>query len=326
MTMSRRQFAATLAVLGSATFSTTGQANSWPTKPISMIAPYPPGGGVDTVARMLAERLAVRLGQPVTVDNRPGAGATIGAAALARSASDGYTILLGSMVDYAIAPHVIKGLTFDPQRDLLPVVDIGFGTVGLIVNADLPVKNLKELIALAKAKPGALSFASSGLGGLQHLNAEMFKQMAGVDILHVPYKGTAQFMPDLLAGRVPMSIDSIPAHLAQIRGGKTRALAVASASRAAVLPDVPTFAEAGLPGYESATNYTLFVPAKTPSEIVGLLNRELNAVLKSNDVVEKLAGVGVTIRGGTPEVAATRMAAESVKWSDVIRKGNIVLN
>ena len=166
-----------------------------------MIAPYPAGGGVDTVARLIADQLATRLGQAVTIDNKPGAGATIGATLLARSAPDGYTLMLGSIVDYAIAPHTIKSLPFDIQRDLIPVVEVGFGTVGLIVNADLPAKNLKELIAMARAKPGELSFASSGVGGLQHLNAEMFMQMAGVDILHVPYKGTAQFMQDLLSGR-----------------------------------------------------------------------------------------------------------------------------
>jgi tripartite-type tricarboxylate transporter receptor subunit TctC len=302
------------------------QSSAWPAKAISLIAPYPAGGGIDTVARMLAERLSARLGQAVTVDNRPGAGATIGAAALARSAPDGYTLLLGSMVDYAVAPHVHKSLGFDVQRDLLPVVDMGYGTVGLIVNADVPAKTLKELIALAKAKPGELSFASSGLGGLQHLNAEMFKQMAGVNIVHVPYRGTAQFLPDLLSGRIPMTIDSIPAHLANIRAGKTRALAVASATRSATLPEVPTFAEAGLAGYETATNYTVFAPAKTPSNVVDLLNREVNAILKRDDVLDKLSALGVTVRGGSAELAQQRMNSEFDKWTDVIRKGNLTLS
>ncbi len=332
MTLStRRHFTRSLSALAAGLVTTSvgpsvWAQQQWPGKPITLIAPYPAGGGVDTVARLIAERLGVRLGQSVTVDNKPGAGATIGAAALARSAPDGYTLMLGSMVDYAIAPHVHKSLSFDLQRDLQPVVEVGYGTVGLIVNADLPAKNLKELIALAKSKPGELSFASSGLGGLQHLNAEMFKQMAGVDIVHVPYRGTAQFLPDLISGRIPMSIDSIPAHLANIRAGKTRALAVASATRSNTLPDVPTFAEAGLPGYETATNYTLFTPAKTPADVIAVLNREVNAILKRDDVIDKLATLGVVIRGGTAEAAQTRMAKEVDKWADVIRKGNLTLN
>ena len=331
---SRRQFTGLLcshaALMGAASIgllgASTAQAQAWPARPITMIAPYPAGGGVDTVARLVADQLAARLGQPITVDNKPGAGATIGATALARSAPDGYTLMMGSIVDYAIAPHIIKGLPFDMQRDLIAVAEVGFGTVALIINADLPAKNLRELIAMAKAKPGDLSFASSGVGGLQHLNAEMFKQMAGVDILHVPYKGTAQFMPDLLSGRIPMSIDSIPAHLPNIRAGKTRALAVASASRSAALPDVPTMAEAGLPGYESATNYTVFVPAKTPPDIVQKLNTEINTVLKSAAVVEKLLSLGIVVRSGSVDNARARSVAEVERWATVIKTGNLSFN
>lgn len=301
-------------------------AQAWPSRPITMIAPYPAGGGVDVVARMIAERLGPRIGQTITVDNKPGAGATLGAGVLARSAADGYTLMLGSVVDYAIAPHVHKGLPFDMARDFLAITEVGYGTVALVVNADVPARNLKELIALAKAKPGELSYASSGLGGLQHLNAEMFKQMAGVDLVHVPYKGTAQLLPDLISGRVPMAIDSIPAHLPHLRSGKTRALAVASRSRSTTLPDVPTMAEAGLAGYESATNYTLFAPAKTPADIVAMLNRETNAVLKMPEVVEKLASLGIVVTGGSTEQAQARVPAEVAKWAGVIRKGNLQLN
>jgi tripartite-type tricarboxylate transporter receptor subunit TctC len=301
------------------------RAQAWPARPITMIAPYPPGGGVDVVARLIAERLGPRLGQAVNVDNKPGAGATLGGTALARSAPDGYTLMLGSIVDYAIAPHVHKNLAFDQQRDFIPVVEAGFGTVGLIVNADLPVKTVAELIALARSKPGDLSYASSGVGGLQHLNAEMFKQMAGIDLVHVPYKGTAQLLPDLMAGRIPLAIDSLPAHLPHLKSGKTRALAVASRTRSPILPDVPTFIEAGLPGYETATNYTLFVPARTPTDIVALLNRETNAVLKMPEVVDKLTSLGIVITGGSTEAAVARTAAEMAKWAGVIRKGNLQL-
>jgi tripartite-type tricarboxylate transporter receptor subunit TctC len=328
----RRQFhrllpaLAGLSLLATAGWPLQAHAQAWPSKPITLIAPYPAGGGVDTVARLIAERLAPRLGTTITVDNRPGAGATIGATALARSAPDGYTLMLGSIVDYAIAPHVHKSLPFDMARDFIPVVEVGYGTVGLVVNADLKAKDLKELIALAKAKPGELSFASSGLGGLQHLNAEMFKQMAGVDLVHVPYKGTAQFLPDLIAGRIPMSIDSIPAHLPHVKSGKTRVLAVASRTRSTALPDVPTFAEAGLSGYETATNYTLFAPTKTPADIVERLNRETNAVLAMPEVIERMVSLGAVITGGRSDAAAARVSTEVDKWAGVIRKGNLNLS
>ena len=275
---------------------------------------------------MIAERLATRLGQAVNVDNKPGAGATLGATALARSAPDGYTLMLGSIVDYTIAPHVHKALAFDQQRDFIPVIEAGFGTVALFVHADLPVRNVAELIALAKAKPGELSYASTGVGGLQHLNAEMFKQLTGTDLVHVPYKGTAQLLPDLIAGRIPLAIDSIPAHLPHLKTGKTRALAVASRTRSPVLPDVPTMAEAGVLGYESATNYTLFAPAKTPADIVARLNRETNAVLQMPDVVDKLTSLGVVITGGSTETAVARTATETAKWTGVIQKGKLQLN
>jgi tripartite-type tricarboxylate transporter receptor subunit TctC len=329
-TYSRRRFASTLMALTGAHLAgmpgLAGAQQAYPNKAVKMIAPYPPGGGVDTVARLIAERLSARIGQAVTIENRPGAGATIGADALAKSPADGYTLMLGSITDYAIAPHVHKNLGFDMRRDFIPIVEIAFGTVGLVVNADLPVKNVQELIALAKSKPGQLSFASSGLGGLQHLNGEMFKQMAGVDLVHVPYKGTAQFLPDLIAGRVPMSIDSMPAHLPHIKSGKIRALAVASRARVPMLPDVPTMAEAGLPGYETATNYTLFAPTGTPRDAVALLNRETNVVLQQADVKEKLLGMGIIIIGGTTEAAQARVPAEMTKWANVIKNGNIKLD
>ena len=325
----RRLISAMALIAGTPMLGTSVRAfaqQSYPNKPLKMIAPYPPGGGVDTVARLVAERLSVRIGQTIAVENRPGAGATIGADALAKSPADGYTLMLGSITDYAIAPHMHKNLGFDMKRDFIPVVEVAFGTVGLVVYADLPAKNLQELIAFAKANPGQLSYASSGVGGSQHLNAEMFKQMAGVDLVHVPYKGTTQFLPDLMSGRVQMSVDSMPAHLPHIKSGKVRALAVATRTRVPMLPDVPTMAEAGLPGYETATNYTLFVPTGTPADIVALLNRETNAVLQQADVKEKLLTLGIITIGGTTESAQARVPAELTKWANVIKNGNIKLN
>ena len=306
-------------------FTSLAYAQAWPSKPITMISPYPAGGGVDTVARIIAERLAPALNSTITVENRPGAGATIGAAQLARSAPDGYTLMVGSIVDYAIAPHAHPALSFEMKRDLLPIVQIGFGLVGLVVNLDVPAKDLKELIALLKAQPGALSYASSGVGGQVHLNMELFKQMSGVDIVHVPYRGTTQFMPDLLSGRVAMSLDSLPAHLSNIRAGKTRALAVGSATRTSTLPDVPTFIEAGLAGYEAATNYTLFAPTNTPTEIVARLNLEVNIILKRPDVIEKFGAIGMTVIGGSTASAQARIPVEIEKWNKVIKGGNLVL-
>jgi tripartite-type tricarboxylate transporter receptor subunit TctC len=298
-------------------------AQAYPSKPLKMIAPYPAGGGVDAVARLVAERLALRIGQPIVVDNKPGAAATIGGDALAKSAPDGYTLMVGSITDYAIAPHVHKALAFDQRKDFAPIVEIGYGTVVLVVNADFAPRTVKELIALAKAKPGELSFASSGIGGLQHLNGEMFKQMAGIELVHVPYKGSSQLLPDLLAGRVPMAIDSLPAHLPHLKTGKVRILAVASPTRSATLPDIPTMTEAGLPGYVSATNYTLFAPAGTPKSVVALLNKEANAVLQMPDVREKLQAQGIVITGGSVESVERQIPKEMDKWAQVVKTSQL---
>ena len=298
-------------------------AQNYPNRPIKLIAPYPAGGGVDSVARLLGEKLSARLNQAIVIDNKPGAAGTIGADALAKSSADGYTLMLGSITDYAIAPNVHKSLGFDMRKDFAPIAELGYGTVVLVVNADFAVRNVKELIAMAKAKPGDLSFASSGLGGLQHLNGEMFKQMAGVDLVHIPYKGSTQLLPDLLAGRVPMAFDSLPPHLPHIKSGKVRALAVASAARSSAIPDVPTMAEAGIPGYESATNYTLFAPAGTSKDIVSMLNKEVNLILKTPEVREKLTSLGITITGGTVESVEKRIPAEIDKWNRVVKNGNL---
>ena len=298
-------------------------AQNYPNRPIKLIAPYPAGGGVDSVARLLGEKLSARLNQAIVIDNKPGAAGTIGADALAKSSADGYTLMLGSITDYAIAPNVHKSLGFDMRKDFAPIAELGYGTVVLVVNADFAARNVKELIAMAKAKPGDLSFASSGLGGLQHLNGEMFKQMAGVDLVHVPYKGSTQLLPDLLAGRVPMAFDSLPPHLPHIKSGKVRELAVASAARSSAIPDVPTMAEAGITGYESATNYTLFAPAGTSKDIVSMLNKEVNQILKTPEVREKLISLGITISGGTVDSVEKRIPAEIDKWNRVVKNGNL---
>jgi tripartite-type tricarboxylate transporter receptor subunit TctC len=298
-------------------------AAQYPTKPIRFIAPFPPGGGVDVVARTVGEKLGARLRQTIVVDNRPGAGATLGTSLAAKSTPDGYTLLVAPVIGLAIVHAYYRKLDYDLRRDFAPVSKIGFGTVVMVVPPRLGVSSVKELIALAKAKPGQLSFASSGTGALIHLTGELFKQMAGVDILHVPYKGTTQLLPDLIDGRVSLAIDSLPAHLPHIKAGRLRALGVARRNRSAQLPDVPTMSEAGLPGFESYTDYALYAPAGSSKAIVALLNRETNAVLQLPDLRAKLADIGIEIAGSTPEALQAEVANEIARWTKVIKDANI---
>lgn len=295
----------------------------YPTKPIRLIVPFPPGGGVDIVARSVGEKLGARLKQTIVVDNRPGAGATLGTALAAKSAPDGYTLLVAPVIGLAIAHAYYRKLDYDLRRDFAPVSKIGFGTVVMVVPPSLGVNSVKELITLAKAKPGQLSFASSGTGGLIHLTGELFKQVTGVNILHVPYKGTTQLLPDLIDGRVSLAIDSLPAHLPHIKAGRLRALGVARRNRSAQLPDVPTMSEAGVPGFESYTDYALYAPAGTSKTIVALLNQETIPVLQLPDVRAKLDSIGIEIAGSTPQALQAEVAGEIAKWTKVIRDANI---
>ena len=298
-------------------------AAQYPSRPIRFIAPFPPGGGVDIVARTVGEKLSAGLGQPIVIENRPGAGATIGTEIAAKSTPDGYTLLIGPIGGIAIAQSYYRKVGYDLRRDFAAVTKIGYGTVVFVVPPSLGVTSVKELIALAKAKPGQLTFASSGTGGLIHLTGELFKQMAGIDILHVPYKGTTQLLPDLMDGRVSMALDSMPAHLPHIKAGRLRALAVASLQRSPQLPDAPTLSEIGLTGFQSNTDYAMYAPARTPKEIVARLNRETNVVLQQADVRAKLAAQGIEVAGSTPEALQTEVNAELEKWAKVIKAANI---
>jgi tripartite-type tricarboxylate transporter receptor subunit TctC len=298
-------------------------AGGYPAKPVHIIVPFPPGGATDILARSVAERLSVRLGQPVIIDNKPGAGANIGAEAAAKSAPDGYTLLMGSVASHSISLSYYRKLGYDIRRDLAPISMVGYITNVLVVSPNLPVNSVKELIALAKAKPGQLNFASSGTGGLIHLTGELFRQMAGIDIVHVPYKGTALFLPDLMKGDIAMSLDTLPPHQPHIKAGRLRALAVTTKERSPVMPDLPTMAEAGLPGFESVAIYALFAPTGTPRDIIALLNREANAVLQQADLHDRLAAQGIEIAGSTPEAVAAVVQEEVAKWARVIKQGNI---
>ena len=310
-----------LACLGIANSAIAATAQD-PLRPVRVIAPFPPGGGVDIVARAISEKLTGRLGQSFVVDNRPGAGTTIGTELATKATPDGHTLLVGP-IGAALIAQIYYKKSFDMRRDLAAISKIGYGTIVLVVPPSLGVSSVKDLIALAKSKPGQLTFASSGTGSNIHLTGEMFKQRAGIDIVHVPYKGSALMLPDLIEGRVSMALDSMPAHLPHIKSGRLRALAVASSQRSPQLPDVPTISEAGLPGFQSNTDYAMYAPAGTPKEIIAVLNRETVAVLGESDLKAKLAVLGIEVSGGTPEAMRAEVLSEFDKWSKVLKEGNI---
>lgn len=318
MAFTRVALACMLAAAGS-----LATAQTYPSRPVRIIVPFPTGGGVDIVGRTVGEKLSARLGQAVVVDNRPGAGATLGTSIAAKSTPDGYTLLVGPVIGLAIAQAYYRKLDYDLRRDFAPVSKIGFGTVVMVVPASLPANSVKEVIALARAKPGQLSFASSGTGGLIHLTGELFKQMTAIHIFHVPYKGTSQLLPDLIDGRVSMAIDSLPAHIPHIKSGKLKALGVARKTRSAQLPDVPTMTEAGVAGFESYTDYALYAPAGTPAATVAQLNREMVPILQLADVKTRLDAIGIEVAGSTPEALRKEVVDEVARWTKVIRDAQI---
>jgi tripartite-type tricarboxylate transporter receptor subunit TctC len=312
-----------IAALGLLLLATLAHAQSYPSRAIRFIVPFPPGGGMDIVARAVGERLSPRLGQPVVIENKPGAGTTIGTDAVAKSAPDGYSILVSGIASQAIVHHMHPKRTFDMQRDFAPVARIADGTIAFVVPASSKANSVQDFVALAKANPGKLTVASSGVGGIIHLTGEMLKQAAGIDITHVPYKGTTQILPDLLDGRVDLALDSLPAYLPHLQSGKVRVFAVASRTRSALLPELPTMEEAGVPGVVSATDYALYAPAGTRRDIVMRLYRETTAVIEAPELRAKLAAQSIEVRSGTPEALAAELADELVKWGRVIRAANI---
>jgi tripartite-type tricarboxylate transporter receptor subunit TctC len=295
---------------------------AYPEKPVRFIVPYPPGGIADNFARQLAERLGERLKQPVVLDNRPGGSLIIGTDAAAKSPPDGYTILLASVSGLAINAGAFKQLPYDPVNDFAPI-SLGFYTpLYLVVSPDLPVKNLRELIALAKSKPGTLTFASLGRGSSLHLAGELFRTMAGIDIVHVPYKGTTTALPDLMAGRVNMIFDG-GAMFGQAQAGKVRLLATTGAQRLESLPDLPTMAEAGVPGYEVVIWFGLVAPAGTPRPIVDRLAAEIAGIAKQPSFKQRFAGTGIEPVSNTPEAFAELIRRDTVKWTKVLRDAGI---
>ena len=303
-----------------AAFAVGASAQAYPTKPIRVVVPFPAGGTTDVLARAAAQKLTETLGQPAVVDNRPGAGGNIGAELVAKSPPDGYTLLMGTVGTHAINPGLYPKLPYDHVKDFAPVILVAGVPNVLVINPALPVNSVQELIAYAKANPGALNFASSGNGTSIHLSAELFKTMAGVQMTHVPYKGSAPALQDLVGGQVQLMFDNLPSSLALIKGGKLKALAVTSATRAAALPDVPTLAESGLPGFEASSWFGLLAPAGTPAPVIAKLNGEIAKWLATPEAKEKLLAQGATAAGGTPEDFAQFIAAETAKWQKVVKE------
>lgn len=298
------------------------QAQSWPTKPIKFIVPYPPGGGTDVIARIVQEPLAKELGQQVIIDNRGGAGGSIGSALAAQSPSDGYTVLF-TLSSHTINPSFYPRLPFDTERDFSPVVTIASLPQILVANPNFPAKNVKEVIEMAKAKPGSISYASVGNGSPGHLAGAMMATDAGVDMVHIPYRGGGPAITDVIAGQVPLLWVSIPAAAQFVKSGKVKALAVSTVKRSAVFPDVPTMAESGFKDFEVDSWYAMFVPASTPKPIVERLNKAALKVLAQPEVKEKLLSQGAEAVGDSPSQLGAVVKKEIAKWKQVVKAANI---
>jgi tripartite-type tricarboxylate transporter receptor subunit TctC len=294
-------------------------AQAYPTKPIRLVVPFPAGGTTDILAREVGQRLSVTLAQPVVIDNRPGAAGNIGSELVAKSAPDGYTLLMCTVSTHAINPNLYAKMPFDHVKDFVPVILVAGVPNVLEVTPALPVNSVADLIKLAKEKPGQINFASSGSGTSIHLSGELFKTMAGVDMTHVPYKGSAPAITDLMGGQVQVMFDNLPSSLQQIKAGKLRAIAVTSAKRAPALPDVPTIAESGLPGFEATSWFGIVAPAGTPPAIIARINADVNQWLQSSEAKEKLLAQGAAAAGGTPEQFAAHIRSETEKWAKVVK-------
>jgi tripartite-type tricarboxylate transporter receptor subunit TctC len=319
------RFLAPLAALFTVAFAAFAQ-DDYPNRPVRIIVPFAPGGSTDVVARILADRLGTELKQSFIVENKPGAGGNIGADAVAKASPDGYMLLMGTTGVLAINKYLYKNMSFDPDRDLAPVSYTSLITNILVVNPQVPARTVGELIALAKSDPGKLTFASSGAGSSTHLSAELFKSMAGVDILHVPYKGSSQAITDVIAGQVTMLFDNAPSSIPFIEQGRLRAVAVTSTKRLPNLPDVPTIDEAGVKGYESLSWSGIVAPAATPRRVIDKLNAAIEKILRDPDVRQRFASLGVEPVGGPPEAFSRHIRAEAEKWGRVVKTANITLN
>ena len=308
---------ALLCLLSAASFAALSQ--SYPAKPIRLIVPWPPTGTVDILGRTLGQKLSEQMGQPVLVENRAGANGMIGSEAAAKSAPDGYTVLVENVTGHAINTSLQSKMPFDAQRDFTHVSLLAQVPDGIVALPTLPAKNVRELIALAKAQPGKLTYASFGVGSSAHLAGELFKGMAGIDMLHVPYKGGAPAIADLLAGQVSIYIPVLPSVVQLVKANRLHLLAVTGAKRSAAMPDVPTVAESGLPGFEATNWFGLMTPAGVPAEIVTRLNAETVKAIQSPDVRDKLAGLGFDTQTSTPQEFQALLRRETEKWAKVVK-------
>ncbi len=297
-------------------------ADTYPSKPIRIVVPFAAGGAVDVVARAVGQRMSQQMGNPIVVENKPGASANLGAEFVAKAQPDGYTLLMGAN-GLATNMTLFRNLGFDTAKDFAPIARVGYAPLVLVVQASSPIKSLKDLIAMAKAQPGALSYGSAGNGGAAHLASELLKHTAKIDVLHVPYKGGAPAMTDLLGGRISFMLNNPVEVMANIKAGRLRALAVASSKRIPMLPDVPTFAEAGLPGYTASVWWGLVAPAKTPKDIVAKLSSEALKALEDEDVKQKLSNLGAVIDPAGPEEFGKFLKEEIAKWAGVIKTAGI---
>ena len=313
-----------LALSGLCLFPAGAHAQEYPSKSIKLIVPFPAGGATDIVSRVIAQQLGTELGQSVVVDNRAGAAGVIGSEAGARAAPDGYTLLLTTSSTHSIGPLLNPKISYSPRTDFTPILYLAESPQVVVVPPNSPIKSIPELIAFAKANPGKLNFGSAGTGGIPHLSAERFQAMTGIRMTHVPYKGTALAMPDLMAGRLDVMFDSISTALPHIHDGKVRALAVTTRARSSVAPELPPLSEFA-PGYESLTWFGVFGPAGLPQPIVDKVNAALNRALRNPEVLQQLSKLGFDPGGGTPEDFRKKMAAESAMWKKVIEDGKITL-
>jgi tripartite-type tricarboxylate transporter receptor subunit TctC len=298
------------------------QAN-YPNRPIQLVVTVPPGGAADFVARLIGSKLSDALGQTVVISNRAGAGGTTAAAQVAKSDPDGYTLLLNTIATHGIGPHIYANLPYDPAKDFSPVILIAKLPLIMAVNAELPARSVNDVIALAKAKPGELTFCSAGSGGAPHLAGELFKSLTGTKLLHVPYRGSGPAVIDLIAGRITMMFDATPSLLPNITAGKLRPLAAASPQRHRLLPDVPSFAELGYPGMDIALWYGVVAPGGTPASVVQRLNAALVKILDMPDIRKSLADQGADVQSGTAEAFDAFMRNESARWSTVVKQAGI---
>ena len=295
----------------------SGSAN-FPDKPIKIVVTFTTGGAPDILARLIGERLTAAWGQPVIVDNKPGAGGNLGADFVAKAPPDGYTIVVGTVGTHSINGALYSKMPYDMVKDFTPITLLATTPNMLVINNDVPAKNLKDFIALGK-KEGKMTFASSGSGTSIHVSGELFKTMTGIDMVHIPYKGRATAIPDLLGGRVTMMFDNMPSSLALVREGKLRALGVTSSMRSPAAPDIPTIAESGLPGFDAVSWFALFAPANTPKPIIDKLQTEVRKILKTPDISKRLADNGLDPVGGTPEELAAYQKSEISKWAKVVK-------